>query len=669
MTTLSIDIETFSCTDLKKCGVYRYAADPDFEVMLLAYRYNNGPVNLLDLTAFDEFDPASGAVPYQLIDDLRNPEILKRAYNAMFEITALCVCLGIELDPAQWSCTMAKAAMLGLPFGLGEVARVLRLTQQKDYRGANLIRHFCVPCKPSAANGNRVRNMPYHSPEKWEEFKEYCKADVLTECAIADKIAFFEPCQFEREVYALDQRINARGVMIDRRLVNQAIGMNEVFKERMATELFSLTGIRKATEVKKLKDWLSLEIDEDVTELNKDSIPGLIKSTDDQTVKRVLEIRQMSSKSSVSKFAAMLNWADTDDDRIRGLFQYYGANRTGRFAGRGVQMQNLTKNYIKDIGLARELVRAGDMDTVEMCFGRITSVLSQLVRPAFIPRPGYIFLVSDFSAIEARVLAWLAGETWVLDVFTGHGKIYEEMAGRMFRVPMESIKKGSTERDAGKVAVLALGYQGAEGAITQMIISEKRKALEQGKKWTYDPPEAEKGRVKDLYRSANPNIVQFWWDLNNAVIECVEDKRPVTVGYVTYYMEKGILFCRLPSGRVLSYMRPIIEMNKFNRKCVSYEGMNQTSKKWERTQLYGGLLAENITQAVARDLLVEKMKLLDLLGYSIVAHVHDEVIIESHVDLTELESINDYMGVPVSWAPGLPLKGDSFETYYYKKED
>lgn len=660
MRELSIDIETFSSIDLKKCGVYRYVESPDFEIMLLAYKYDDGPTQIIDL--------ANGEISKQLQKDLIDPSIIKTAYNAAFEITCLKKYFCPNLDPSQWRCTMVEAAMLGLPFGLGQVADVLKLPVQK-YNGFAMIKYFCCPVKPSAANNGRARNRYYDDPVKWNEFKLYCKIDVDVEYAIKQKIKFFQVSEFEKPVYAIDQSINRLGVLIDTKLVENCISISTEYTTKLKQEAIQITGLKNPNSVKQLGEWLSEEMEEEITDLKKATIPKLLEKTDSAIVKRILNIRQRTSKSSVKKFQTMLN-TQCADGRIRGLFQYYGANRTGRFAGRGVQVQNLPRNYMKDLDLARQLVLDGDIDQLEMFYGsRLMKVISQLLRTAFIPAPGKTFKVSDFSAIEARVISWLAGEKWKLDVFNTHGKIYEATGARMFNVALEDIKKGSSERDAAKISELALGFQGGVGALTQMIESEKARAYEQGKPWNFNPTDEEKQMFVNKWRAANPKIRQYWYDTEQAALNAVMNPGSIVkCGFVSYHMHKNVLFCTLPSGRQLAYMRPRIIEGKFGGPQIEYEGMNQTTKKWERMQAYGGLLVENQVQAIARDLLVAKMKDFHALGADMPLHVHDEIVIEDDC-MFSMEEIDAVMSRPVKWAPGLPLKGESFETLYYKKED
>ncbi len=670
MRTLSIDIETYSPIELggkKGCGVYKYVESDTFEILLIAYQYDNEPVQIIDLASFDgDFINADIVDEInQLKEDLINPEILKIAYNSQFEIACLSKEFCPDLDPSQWRCTMVRAAMIGLPFGLGFVAQVLNLPVQK-YNGLPLIKYFCCPCKPTKVNGGRTRNYSWHDPEKWNEFKEYCKIDVLTERAVDEKIDFSHVCDFEKPMYAIDLEINRRGMAVDIPLIEKIIAINDNFTKKLTAEVIGITGLQNPKSIQQLTAWLEEETEEEIENLTAANVHKLIENTDSKIVKRVLEIRQQLSKSSISKYAAMLRCV-CKDGRIRGLFQYGGASRTWRWAGRLVQVQNLVKNWLPDLDNARSLASEGDQESLELFYGNVSMVLSQLTRTAFIAPPGKKLIVSDFSAIEARVIAWLAGEQWRLDVFTGHGKIYEASAAAMFKMRIEDVKKGSMYRDAAKVAELALGYQGAAGAMTSMIATEKRRAQDKGKEWTYNPTEAEMKAVVYAWRAASPKIVKLWYDVNDAVVHCIQTREKVTVGKISYHIEKGILFCTLPSGRKLAYMRPKLIQGEYGLQAT-YEGMNQTTKRWERIKSYGGMFVENAVQAIARDLLAEKIKFLHELGFTVTGHIHDEIIIEADLN-DNVSVIDNHLGEPVSWAPGLPLEGAGFETMYYKKDD
>lgn len=661
MKELSIDIETFSSVDLTKCGVYKYVESPDFEIMLLAYKYDDGPIQIFDLSALNGEGPDPDEIEaVQLLqEDLLNPAITKTAWNAQFEITCLKKYFCPDLDPSQWRCSMVEAAMLGLPLKLGQCADVLKLPVQK-YNGFAMIKYFCCPTKAGK------RNYYHEDPARWQEFKEYCKIDVDVEYSIKQKIRFFQVCEFEKPVYAIDQVINRLGVRIDRQLVENCLSISNEYTGKLKQEAIKLTGLKNANSVKQLTEWLTEEMEEEIPNLQKATIPKLLEKTDSEIIKRVLNIRQYTSKSSVRKYQSMLNMVCVDG-RIRGLYQYYGANGTGRFAGRGVQVQNLARNYMKNLDLARQLVLAGDIEQLKLFYGhRLMKVISQLLRPSFIPAPGKSFKVSDFKSIEAIVLAWLAGELWKIKAFNSHGKVYEETAARMFNMAMDDVKKGSTERDAAKISELALGFQGSIGALTQMIESEKTRAYEQEKPWNFNPNDEQKKIFVDRWRAANPKIKQYWYDTDTAAITAVmEPGAVVKCGFISYHMQKNVLFCTLPSGRQLAYVRPKIVEGKFGGPQIEYEGM---TKKWEKIRLYGGLLVENQVQAIARDLLVAKMKDFHALGADMPLHVHDEIVIEDDSMFT-MEEIDAVMSRPVKWAPGLPLKGESFETMYYKKED
>lgn len=647
MAILSIDIETYSGVDLTKSGVYAYTEAPDFEILLFGYAFDDGPVEIVDL--------ASGeGLPAEVFEALTDPTTIKTAFNANFERTCLAKHFNKPMPPEQWRCTQAHALTLGLPIRLEDVAKALKLKHQKDNAGKALIRYFSIPCKPTKANGRRTRNLPEHASEKWEQFKAYCRQDVEVERAIRERLLQY-PMQ-EQKLWELDQRINDTGVRIDPVLVKNAIACDTIYQEKLLAEATRLTGLDNPNSVSQLKKWLKEAVDLEVESLNKESVPELLKQTKSNTVKRVLELRQELAKTSVKKYQAMER-AKCRDDRIRGLLQFYGANRTGRWAGRLVQVQNLPKNKLKDLDLARNLLLTGQYDALELLFDSVPVVLSQLIRTAFIPSPGCRFVVADFSAIEARVIAWLAGEKWRMDVFNSHGKIYEASAAQMFKVPVESITKGNPLRQKGKIAELALGYQGSKGALITMG------ALNMGL------TEEELPGLVTTWRQANPAIVRLWQDVENAALTAVREKRPVLIQYgVVFTYESGILFIRLPSGRRLAYVKPKIEVEeRFNKKGLTYEGYEQG--KWSRLKTYGGKLVENIVQATARDCLAEAMLLLDAAGYRIVMHVHDEVVMEvPNNDPHALEDACEIMGQPIDWAPGLPLRADGFECNYYRKD-
>jgi len=647
MTILAIDIETYSSTDLIKSGVYKYVEAPDFQILMIAYSFDGGGIHLLE-SQYADFDA--------LVKYLVDPAILKTAYNANFERTCLAKFFDVELPPEQWECTMVKSSMLGLPLSLDMVAKVLKLSEQKDAAGKALIKYFSMPCKPTKANGERTRNMPEHSPEKWEQFKEYCRQDVKTELAIREKIKFFEIPEEEKKLWCLDQRINDEGVLLDKVFMNQAITMSAMNTAKLSEEAVRLTGLDNPNSAAQLKTWLSEETGEYVNSLTKAAIPEILKSTDCEIVTRVLEIRQEMSKTSVKKYEAMRKGICADD-RVRGLLQFYGANRTGRWAGRLVQVQNLPQNHLVDLELARESVKSGDLELVEMLFGNVPDTLSQLIRTAFVAPEGYRFIVADFSAIEARVIAWLAGEKWRLDVFNTHGKIYEASAAQMFKVPLESVTKGSPLRQKGKVSELALGYQGGPGALISMG------ALKMGLS------EEELPKLVAMWRNANKAIVRLWQVVEEAAIVAVTTGEPVQIMHgIRFNVERGILFIKLPSGRRLSYLSPAMKPGKFGKEVLTYQGMDQTTKQWKVQDTYGGKLVENLTQAIARDCLAVAMLRVADSNYKIVMSVHDEIVIETKDGAGSLEEVNNIMSTPIPWAKGLPLTADSYETKFYKKD-
>lgn len=650
---LSIDIETYSPVDLKASGVYKYAEHPDFTILLFAYAFNDEPVKCVP----------PNELPADVRRALHDPAVTKRAFNALFER----VCInayyesfyGSPLPIEQWECTMIAAARMGLPLSLEQVAKVLNLPQQKDSEGRALIRYFSMPCKHTKTNGMRTRNLPEHDPVKWQKFTNYCAQDVEVERAISKKIEPFQhyTTDKERALYILDQQINSRGVLVDLQLIYNAIAIDAAYKDTLYSESAEITSLENPNSVAQLKAWLSEETGEDVNSLTKEAILDLLKTTEGEEVKRVLRIRQEMAKTSVKKYSAMVD-AVGADARIRGLLQFYGANRTGRWAGRMVQVQNLPQNHLNDLDLARECVLDIDSNMLGILFGNVPDALSQLIRTAFIPAPGNIFLVSDFSAIEARVIAWLAGEKWRLDVFATHGKIYEASAAQMFRVPIESVTKGSALRQKGKISELALGYGGGVGALDKMGAA----------KMGLCPEELQP--LVTAWRSANPAIVRLWKTVELAALKAVNEGGKVHIDRgVSFLCTNGILFITLPSGRSLCYARPKIVDGKFGD-ALTYEGMNQTTKQWERVDTYGGKLVENIVQAIARDCLAESMLRLDEYGYDIVMHVHDEVIIEAYNYMAEeqLTAVCEIMSRPIDWAPGLLLRADGYVTPYYRKD-
>lgn len=649
MKLLSIDIETYSSVDLVKCGVYAYCESADFEILLFAYAVNEDEVQIVDIASGEK-------LPDALLKALTDPAVIKTAYNANFERTCLAKYFRKPMSPEQWHCSSVHALMLGLPGHLDGVAKCLKLKEQKMKEGKALIRYFSVPCKPTKVNGGRIRNLPEHDPEKWTTFKNYCKQDVEVERQIRKKLEAFPIPEMEQKLWGLDQNINDEGVLIDIGLVNHAIQADTVFQENLYKEAVCLTGLENPNSPAQLKGWLQtqgLEVDS----LAKKNVEVLMEEVENPTVKRLLELRKAMSKTSVKKYEAMER-SICPDYRIRGLLQFYGANRTGRWAGRLVQIHNLPRNNMKDLQVARDLLKSGNYQALELLFDNVSDVLSQLIRTAFIPSKGHRFIVADFSAIEARVIAWLAGERWRMEVFQSHGKIYEASASQMFKVPIETIDKGSPLRQKGKIAELALGYGGSKGALKQMG------ALEMGL------TEDELPELVSTWREANPNIVNLWWDVEAAAIKAVKERVVVKMQYgLTFHYTKGILFITLPSSRFLAYVRPKIGMDeRFGKEQLTYEGIEQGSKQWGRIPTYGGKLTENIVQAIARDCLAVSMLRLAEAGYRINFHVHDEVILDVPIGTGSMEDVEQLMGLPIVWAPGLPLSADSFETDYYKKD-
>ncbi|HAK41693.1 MAG TPA: hypothetical protein DCM59_01845, partial [Clostridium sp.] len=621
MRTLAIDVETYCELDIRNVGAYRYCEHPSFEIMLFAYAFDDEPVQIVDLKNGE-------TLPQEVKTALINLGILKTAFNANFEINTLKRYLINGITAKDWECTMVKALTIGLPGSLDMVGKALNFEEdkQKMKEGKALIQYFCKPCKPTKTNGKRIRNLPEHAPEKWELFKKYCKRDVEVERTTRNKLNKFETTDKEKRLWQLDQVINDRGVGTDLVLINKAIECDLGFKQRLENEARELTRLDNPNSPTQLKKWLGERVGYEVTSLTKDSIPGLLEDAKDDNVKRVLELRQLMAKTSIKKYEAMEK-SRCEDGRVRGLLQFYGANRTGRWAGRLVQVQNLPQNHLPDLDDARTFIRNGQFDDVEFLYDSIPDTLSQLIRTAFIPREGNRFMVADFSAIEARVIAWYAGEQWRLDVFKTHGKIYEASASQMFHVPIESIKKGSDLRQKGKIAELALGYGGSVGAITSM---DKSKSI---------PEEELPGLVKS-WRNANPNITKFWWDCDKAAKKAITERTTVSMQYgLKFIYNPGVLFIQLPSGRKLAYIKPKIEVGKYGSDVITYEGMEQTSKQWTTLETYGPKLVENIVQATARDCLSEAMFNVEAAGYEVVFHVHDELIMDVPKGFGNLEEV------------------------------
>ncbi len=642
---LSADIETFSDVDLIKCGVYAYADSPAFGILLFAYSFDGGETQIIDLAQGEK-------LPAEVEEAIFDVSVTKTAYNANFERTCLSKHFGRYIPPESWHCSAVQAAMLALPRSLEDVGRVLGLDEQKMKEGKELIRYFCVPCKPTKANGGRARNLPCHAPEKWELFKTYCKRDVDVEKAIRRKLHNFPIPESEMELYRLDQRINDRGVLVDMGLVKQAIACERLHKEVVTKRAYELTGLENPNSVAQLKGWLG-DKGMEAESLSKKAVADMIAETDGE-VEELLRLRLLMAKTSVKKYEAMER-SVCSDGRVHGLLQFYGANRTGRFAGRLVQIQNLPQNHLPDLELARELVKQGRFEDIELLYDSTPNVLSELIRTAFIPKPGCRFVVADFSAIEARVLAWLSGEQWRLDVFTSHGKIYEASASSMFHVPMEEITKGSSLRQKGKLAELGLGFGGASGALVSMG------ALDMGLAEDELPP------LVAAWRKANPHIVQFWWDVDAAAVKAVREKQKTKVGKIIFEYKSGILFITLPSGRKLSYVKPRMAVNRFGRDGLTYEGISE-NKKWSRIETYGPKLVENIVQGTARDLLAEAMLRVEKKGYPIVMHCHDEIIAEVPEGSGSVEEMCKVMAVQPTWAEGLPLRADGYSCKFYQKQ-
>ncbi len=622
MKTLSLDLETFSDIDLSKCGVYKYASSPAFEILLFGYSVDGGEVQVVDLAC-------GGEIPADILAALEDENVMKWAYNAQFERICLSRFLGFPvgsyLDPSSWRCSMVWAATLGLPMSLKNVGAVLGLEKQKLTEGKDLIRYFCVPCKPTKANGGRTRNLPRHDMEKWQRFKAYNLRDVEAEMQIQQRLAKFPVPDFVWEEYRQDQEINDRGIGVDMDMVRQAIAMDGRSKAELSAAMRELTELENPNSVQQMKLWLAdngLETDS----LDKKAVAGLLKEAP-EPLKTVLELRQQLAKSSVKKYQAMEN-AVCADSRAHGMFKFYGANRTGRYSGKIIQLQNLPQNHITDLAQARELVKCGDYDALSMLYEDIPDTLSQLIRTAFVPQDGRKFIVADFSAIEARVIAWIAGERWRLRVFEDGGDIYCASASQMFHVPVEKHGVNGHLRQKGKIAELALGYGGSVGALKSMG------ALDMGL------AEEELQPLVNAWRDSNPNITEFWWDVDHAVKECIKKRMTTETHGIRFSCQSGMLFITLFSGRRLAYVKPRIGENRFGGESVTYMGVGST-KKWERLESYGPKFVENIVQATARDILCYAMQTLK--NCAIVAHVHDEVIIEADKRMS-VEAVCEQMG-------------------------
>ena len=641
---LEMDIESFSDVDLIKCGVYAYADSPAFEILLFAWSFDGGETQIIDLAQGEK-------LPAEVEEAIFDVSVTKTAYNANFERTCLSKHFGRYIPPESWHCSAVQAAMLALPRSLEDVGRVLGLDEQKMKEGKELIRYFCIPCKPTKANGGRMRNLPCHAPEKWELFKTYCKRDVDVEKSIRRKLHNFPIPESEMELYRIDQRINDRGVLVDMKLVRNAVSCERLHKEVVTKRAYELTGLENPNSVAQLKGWLG-DKGMEAESLSKKAVAEMIAETDGE-VEELLRLRLMLAKTSVKKYEAIERSA-CSDGRVHGMLMFYGANRSGRWSGKNVQLHNLPKNYLPDLELARELVKQGRFEDIELLYDSTPNVLSELIRTAFIPKPGCRFVVADFSAIEARVMGWLSGEEWVLDVFRGDGKLYEMTASRMFGIPMSEIGKGSSERAKGKVASLACQYGGSSGALVSMG------ALDMGLTEEELPP------LVAAWRKANPHMVQFWWDVDAAAIKAVTEKQKTKVGRIIFEYKSGILFITLPSGRKLSYVKPRMAVNRFGRDGLTYEGISE-NKKWSRIETYGPKLVENIVQGTARDLLAEAMLRVEKKGYPIVMHCHDEIIAEVPEDSGSVDEMCEIMAVQPEWAEGLPLRADGYQCSFYQK--
>lgn len=644
MNSISVDIETFSSVNLQKCGVYRYVESDDFEILLFGYSIDNGEVQVIDLACGEE-------IPEEIINALMDNSVTKWAFNAMFERVCISKWLNLSeyLDPVSWKCSMIWSAYMGLPLSLEGVGAVLGLEKQKLTEGKDLIRYFCTPCTPTKSNGGRVRNLPEHDLDKWERFKAYNLRDVEAEMSIKQRLSKFQMPENIWAEYHLDQEINDRGIAIDMTFVKQAVAIDEHTREKLTALMQDMTNLENPNSVQQMKGWLSengLETDT----LGKKAVSEMLK-TAPEPLGTVLELRQQLAKSSVKKYTAMEN-AVCHDGRARGMFQFYGANRTGRFSGRLIQLQNLPQNHMPDLEQARALVRSGNFDALTLLYDSVPEVLSELIRTALIPRDGMKFIVADFSAIEARVIAWLAGEKWRTEVFQKGGDIYCASASQMFNVPVEKHGVNGHLRQKGKIAELALGYGGSVGALKSMG------ALEMGIE------EEELQPLVNAWRQSNPNITKLWWDVDRAVKTCVKQKTPTETHGIQFIYQSGMLFIVLPSGRRLAYVKPRMGENVFGGESVTYEGVGGT-KKWERIESYGPKFVENIVQAISRDILCYAMQTLK--NCSIVAHVHDEIIIEADMRMS-LPTVCEQMGRTPSWAKGLLLSADGYECQFYQKD-
>ena len=645
MKKLSIDIETFSDIDLIKCGVYKYADSPAFEILLFAYSIDDGEIHIVDLVRGEE-------LPDEITEAIKSDTVIKTAFNAQFERVCLSKHLGILLDPSSWYCTAVQAAELSLPSSLADVGAALGLERQKMTDGKELIKYFCVPCKPTKSNGSRTRNMPWNAPEKWALFKEYCKRDVDVERQIAEKLKKYPLSKSEHDLYVLDQNINDRGVLVDLELARQAVKLNSIQTAVATEQAYTLTGLENPNSVAQLKAWLT-ENGVEIDSLSKKAVAALADETDGD-IQEMLHLRLLMSKTSVKKYEAVMR-SVCRDNRVRGMMRFCGASRTGRWSGQILQVQNLPQNYLPDLTLARDIVKDGDFEMLDMTFGNVPNVLSELIRTVLIPKQNHRFIVADFSAIEARVLSWLAGEQWRLDTFRNGGDIYCASASQMFRVPVEKHGVNGHLRQKGKISELACGYGGSVGALKNMG------AVEMGV-----PEDELQGLIND-WRNANPHIVKLWTEVGNTAMKAIKEKTIVSLGKLVFMYERGILFIRLPSGRRMSYIKPRIGTNRFGGDSITYMGVG-ASKKWERLETFGGKLVENIVQAIARDLLASAMMNVANAGYDIVFHVHDEIIAEVPDGQGSVDEMCMLMSINPDWADGIPLSADGYECEYYRKD-
>lgn len=657
---LSIDLETYSSVPIAKAGAQKYIASSDFEILLFAYSVDGAPVVCVDFTQGE-------ILPQEISNALISPDYIKHAYNAAFEWGCLSKYMGRQLPPEQWRCTMFHGLYAGYTAGLDATGRALGLPEDKRKlnTGKALIRYFCVPCAPTKANGNRTRNLPHHNPERWQLFKEYCAQDVVTEMEIERRLSAIPVPDFVQKEWETDLIINSRGVAVDMEMVNGAIELGATVRNSLTSEAVRISGLSNPNSVQQLSSWLESETGEEITELRKDTVAKMLARDDNSPeVQRMLEIRQELGKTSTKKYDA-IEAAVCPDGRVRGLLQFYGANRTGRWAGRLVQVQNLPRTYTEPLELARELVKGRKLDALKLIYGSIPDTLSQLIRTAFVAAPGNVLIDADFSAIEARVISWLAGEEWRLEVFRTHGKIYEASASQMFGVPIELIKKGNPEyalRQKGKVAELALGYQGGTGALINMGALDMGIAEE-------DLPD-----IVNRWRDANKRIRDLWYKVDSAAVQVITQGGAVGVNSIViareYNYEQGTdcMTMLLPSGRKLYYIEPQIGQNQWGNPSISYMGMDQTTKKWKRVETYGGKLVENCVQAIARDCLAQAIEHLEAAGLPVIFHIHDEVVIDCPPDSATLEDVVKIMSLPISWAPGLPLNADGWIGKFFKKD-